>query len=626
MPLSVLEAVASGLPIVSTAAGGIPCVVPHGETGLLVPPRDSTAFATAAIRLEDERDLAAARRRRPRRLRDVHVAGGASGWLTLYERISIGDQPRPAPVTAPLEPPASGAREKPWGRSRDELRVRTAQSLSASATASTSRGGPSGPRTCWNGHAGDRCTASRALSGLRAAAHHSRASDRGVDRGRVPTPVRPDHGAALVDRADRIVDGRFDLLGYRDLSCGSPVDWHLDPVTGERLPLVHWSRLARPDPRSSVDRKLVWELNRHSSSSRWARAYWLTGDERYAGAFAQQLSGWIESNPPGSASTGAAASRWRSGRSLGRGRSRSSETPSSSTPELFLPRVAADHLQAAHVASYPSTYSSPNTHLTGEALGLFYRRDTLAGAARGRAMEANGLQAFRRSVGRQVEDGVYFERSTAYHRYTIDFYDHFVVVAAAGGDDLEPVVPDRLRALLDHLLYVARPDGTIPLLGDDDGGRLLPLDERSYDDAHPTLAIGAALLDDPCTDRRRRAIRGDAVAAGSEAVRPTRSRRRRRPQPHAPSPPVASTSCVTPGRTRRASLRSTAASTAAATTTPTRSASTSAPSGRPVLVDPGRSATCAAKSAATRFARPPRTTRSSSTASRRRSRAGRSAG
>ena len=57
MPGSVLECFAVGLPIVATRAGGIPYIVTHGQTGLLVPCDDHQAVAAAALRLLEDDEL-----------------------------------------------------------------------------------------------------------------------------------------------------------------------------------------------------------------------------------------------------------------------------------------------------------------------------------------------------------------------------------------------------------------------------------------------------------------------------------------------------------------------------------------------------------------------------------------
>lgn len=59
LPLAVLEAMAAGLPIASTAVGGVPEAVIDGENGFLVPPRNSRLLAQAIVRLAVDPESAA---------------------------------------------------------------------------------------------------------------------------------------------------------------------------------------------------------------------------------------------------------------------------------------------------------------------------------------------------------------------------------------------------------------------------------------------------------------------------------------------------------------------------------------------------------------------------------------
>jgi glycosyltransferase involved in cell wall biosynthesis len=56
-PTTVLEAMASGRPVVATTTGGIVDMVVDGETGLLVPPGDEYKLAEAMARLLNDADL-----------------------------------------------------------------------------------------------------------------------------------------------------------------------------------------------------------------------------------------------------------------------------------------------------------------------------------------------------------------------------------------------------------------------------------------------------------------------------------------------------------------------------------------------------------------------------------------
>jgi glycosyltransferase involved in cell wall biosynthesis len=87
-----MEAMATGLPVIATDVGGNPDLVQHELTGLLVPPGDAPALAEAIVRLADGRALAAGLGERART--HAHSAFGMDGMVArmdeLYARLLVG--------------------------------------------------------------------------------------------------------------------------------------------------------------------------------------------------------------------------------------------------------------------------------------------------------------------------------------------------------------------------------------------------------------------------------------------------------------------------------------------------------------------------------------------------------
>jgi glycosyltransferase involved in cell wall biosynthesis len=87
--MAVLEAAAQGVPVVASAVGGIPELVPDGATGLLVPPGDVDALAGALTSLLEHPEEAAAMGRAAwARVRERHdPAAHVAALLDLYTAV-----------------------------------------------------------------------------------------------------------------------------------------------------------------------------------------------------------------------------------------------------------------------------------------------------------------------------------------------------------------------------------------------------------------------------------------------------------------------------------------------------------------------------------------------------------
>jgi hypothetical protein len=299
-------------------------------------------------------------------------------------------------------------------------------------------------------------------------------------------------------RADRPCAGYYDLLGYRGLEYGPSPDWHRDPVHDRRAAEVFWADVPYLDP-ASGDHKIIWELNRHQHWLALGRAFWLTGDGRYAQACFDQLYAWLAANPP------LHGINWASMLELAfRGLSWAAAIeffagqPDRDGRPWLVDLLAALDRQLDHVAHNLSRYFSPNTHLSGEALALYAVSLALPELRASSRRAALGRGVLLEEAQRQVlPDGAHAERSTHYHRYSTDFYLLATMVARRAGDPAAEAFAASARAQAACLRTLADDHGTLQMIGDDDGGQLFAMCGTRPADVRTSLAIAASLLDEP---------------------------------------------------------------------------------------------------------------------------------
>jgi Heparinase II/III-like protein/Heparinase II/III N-terminus len=308
----------------------------------------------------------------------------------------------------------------------------------------------------------------------------------------------PDAARHARDAADRLLDGRHDLLGYRDVPLGNPPDWHADVIHQRNVPLEHWAAVPYLDP-AVGDHKIIWETSRHQYWLTLGRGYWLTADRRYRTAFIAHLEDWLQQNPP------LRGAHWASMLELAfRAMSwtwaveffSDCDAEGDDTPWLVDLLIALDR-QLTHIAQNLSTYFSPNTHLSGEGLALYVVSLAFPELRRNRVRASTGRSILLAQATKQVRgDGGHAERSAHYHRYSTDFYLLALTMARASGDAAAEPLEHTARRQAAFLRTLADDQGRLPRIGDDDGGQLFRFGSGATSDASATLSVAATLFDD----------------------------------------------------------------------------------------------------------------------------------
>src|SRR5262249_35499721 len=150
---------------------------------------------------------------------------------------------------------------------------------------------------------------------------------------------------------------------------------------------------------------------------------------------------------------------------------------------------------ARHIERYLSLYTSPNTHLLGEALALWaigVACPELPGA--GRFRRAGGAHLARALVRQIWPDGGPIEQSASYHRYVLEMGLLALTLGERSEEKWPAEVRERLEAAAAYAMHLTGPDGLLPHMGDCDGGRTLPFAERDPHDARGWLAVAAVLF------------------------------------------------------------------------------------------------------------------------------------
>ena len=310
--------------------------------------------------------------------------------------------------------------------------------------------------------------------------------------------LSPDETEGLIESARRVVEAhRWPLLGFGEKDFGVQINWHLDPLSGRIWPINYHADISLWHNDGS-DIRVLWELNRLGHLITLGRAYVLTKEEEFASEFFAQVESWREQNPVGRGANWscamevalramnllAAFSLFRSSPHLNEERLRILLT-------MFDQHGAhiRRNLEFSHVAT--------SNHYLSDITGLLWLSIMLPELAAAEEWRGWASKEMLRELDKQIlPDGVDYECSTGYHCFVLELFLYSFLLCRTNEIPIEGKYWRKLQTMLEYLRAILRPDGFVPLIGDSDAARVLPITLRNANDRAYLLAVGAAAFND----------------------------------------------------------------------------------------------------------------------------------
>jgi Heparinase II/III N-terminus/Heparinase II/III-like protein len=281
-------------------------------------------------------------------------------------------------------------------------------------------------------------------------------------------------------RDAKFFDHSWPVNDFDEQSFGKEIQWRRDPLSNYVWPLDYHRdiKLLRAD---GSDIRVLWELNRLGHLLPLACAYASTHDESYSAEFVTQLKSWNEQNPHGRGPNWTCAMEVAL-RAMNLLAAFEFFRKSPQMPVEFFLQLLQQHGNYIR-RNLEFSYLATSNHYLSDVVGLLWLGLLLPELRDAAEWRDFGLDQMLREMDKQVlADGVDFEASTGYHRFVTELFLYSFLLCRANNIEIEKRYWSRLQQMLNYIRAYLRPDGFAPLIGDTDGGQVLPFVRRRADD------------------------------------------------------------------------------------------------------------------------------------------------
>lgn len=308
----------------------------------------------------------------------------------------------------------------------------------------------------------------------------------------------PDETQRLIDRAWTITrERRWPLLGFGEKEFGSLIEWRRDPLSGRLWPLDYHADITLWHNDGS-DIRVLWELNRLGQLITLGQAYALTQEEQFAAEFFTQVESWREQNPLGRGPNWACAMEVAL-RAMNLLTAFTMVRKSAALSEerlLMLLTILDQH--GAHIRrNLEFSHLGTSNHYLSDVTGLLWLGIMLPELTEAEEWRAWALTELLREMDKQIlPDGADYEGSTGYHRFVLELFLYSFILCKANNFQIADSYWRKLHQMIEYSRAMLRPDGLAPLIGDTDGGQVLPMIARNANEQAYLLSLGAVVFKD----------------------------------------------------------------------------------------------------------------------------------
>ena len=300
-----------------------------------------------------------------------------------------------------------------------------------------------------------------------------------------------------VTEANKILAGNLPYFGRLSFASGFPPKWFQNPVTGQSVPSARsWTQMRFASDEYG-DLKFILEPSRFLFVYPLARAYAVSGDERFPEAFWNAIEDWAANSSPMSGPL------WICGQesslrimawsfALYAFLGSSATTPQRAA--LLLSMIAAHAWRTTQTLGYARSQRS--NHLISEAVGLWSAGTLFPELNEAAAWKQLGSKLLLEAVLDQITpQGAYLQDSFNYQRMVLQQLLWCIRLAEINQEHLDPEIRERTIAAFDFISqFVDNESGHVPNHGSNDGSYVLPLAGCDYGDFRPLMRMGSCVL------------------------------------------------------------------------------------------------------------------------------------